>query len=192
MPARTAPPNPQGSPHQERRRPGRAWLWALGLIAAVVLIEAGAMIWRPASSGAQPQVAAARATRAALPVQQVGTIEALPPGPVDHIDVVYFHATQRCPTCLEIERLTRHTVEAYYASETASGAIELVVANVQESSNAALAGQYGAATSDLYLGIFKNGVHYTYLHSDAWLLAHDEPAFIASLRARLDALRASR
>lgn len=60
---------------------------------------------------------------AVLLIVAYGTSSATPPpsnnstGLAERVDVVYFHRTQRCPTCIHAEELTRYTVENYFKDE---------------------------------------------------------------------------
>ncbi len=111
------------------------------------------------------------------------------PGLVEHVEVAYFHTTQRCASCLEVERLTRKTLDTFFSSELKSGAVSLVVADVQKSENAALVKKYDAFAPALYLGARKGGTWYIWMDSVVWLMLDDEAKFMDSLRASINTAR---
>jgi len=126
------------------------------------------------------------AASSSTPVRQIKDLSQLPPGQVEHIEVAYFHRTQRCEGCIKAEQLTRKALETYFADRLKSGEISLVVADVQKPRNAALAQKYGAWSSSLYLGILKGGVEYTWPVNDIWFTLNSDTRFMASLRNTLN------
>lgn len=122
-----------------------------------------------------------------MPVMLCPTLlSQLPPGKVEHVEVVYFHRTQRCASCIEAERLTRKTLDTYFADRLKSGGMSLVVADVQKPQNAALARKYEASGSSLYLGILNGGVEYILPVNDVWLVLQNEAKFMTTLRDKIN------
>ena len=72
--------------------------------------------------------------------------------PADRVEVVYFHRTQRCPTCLHAENMTRYTLETYFADELASGKVTFQTVDVEDPTNADILEKY-YEPSYLTLGI---------------------------------------
>lgn len=67
------------------------------------------------------------------------------------LNIVYFHAEHRCPTCLSIEENTRKTLDTYFAAQLKDGTIKLQVLDVSEKKNEKLVEKYEAEGSSLYL-----------------------------------------
>jgi hypothetical protein len=109
----------------------------------------------------------------------------LPPGPAEHVEVAYFHRTQRCWSCTEAERLTRLAVADRFAQDLATGRLSLVVADVEAPENAELAARYDAWGSSLYLGIAKAGAEFVFPVTDIWFTIRDESAFVPSLQDKI-------
>jgi hypothetical protein len=187
----------QSSRTQTATRPrsgnGPAWL----IVAVVViggLLVFGVGLWlgraranqSAAGPGSPPIAAANPAVGSGLPTQQLRDLSQLPPGKVEHVEVAYFHRTQRCASCIEAERLTRKTLDTYFADRLKSGGMSLVVADVQKPQNAALARKYEASSSSLYLGILKGGVEYILPVNDVWLVLQNEAKFMATLRDKIN------
>jgi len=63
--------------------------------------------------------------------------------------VAYFHATQRCNTCLTIETYTRNTMEEAFTDELASGRMLLRVLSYEEPANSRFARDYDIAFQTL-------------------------------------------
>lgn len=67
------------------------------------------------------------------------------------LNIVYFHAEHRCPTCLSIEENTKKTLDTYFAAQLKDGTIKLQVLDVSEEKNLKLVEKYEAEGSSLYL-----------------------------------------
>ncbi|NTW26229.1 MAG: hypothetical protein HGA37_16130 [Lentimicrobium sp.] len=67
------------------------------------------------------------------------------------LNIVYFHAQHRCPTCLSIEENTKKTLDTYFAAQLKDGTIKLQVLDVSEEKNEKLVVKYEADGSGLYL-----------------------------------------
>jgi hypothetical protein len=174
----------------------RTWLVAVIL---VVLVIFGVGLWLGRVRGdqtsavavSQPGGIASPVASSGVPVQPIDDLGQLPPGKVDHLEVTYFHRTQRCSGCIEAERLTRKTLDTYFAERLKSGEMSLVVADVEKPLNAALVQKYDAWGSSLYLGVVKEGVEYTWMARDIWFSVNDEAQFMASLRDTIDSILAA-
>jgi hypothetical protein len=73
------------------------------------------------------------------------------PAPKPTLEVLYFHATMRCPTCLAIEDNARKVVQQNFKPQMDSGIIKFESYNVDESANKALVDKYKITFSTLLL-----------------------------------------
>ena len=188
MTKRRTKPRPSKTRAKPRPRSGKDQTWLIAAIVLVALVVASVGLWL---IGARPDqsatVAAANsATSSDVPIQQVYEPDQFPPGQAEHVEVAYFHRTQRCAGCIEAERLIRKTFDTYFTDQLESGEISLVVADIQNPQNAALAEKYDALSSSLYLGVVKGGIEYTWLVSDIWFAMRDEAKFMVVLRDKIN------
>jgi hypothetical protein len=70
---------------------------------------------------------------------------------VTKLQIVYFHAKNRCPTCLSIEENTKKTLDTYFAAQLKDGTIKLQVLDVSEEKNEKMVEKYEADGSGLFL-----------------------------------------
>jgi hypothetical protein len=77
--------------------------------------------------------------------------------PSKKLEVIYFHATRRCATCMAIENNTKKTLDTWFAGQMKSGAVRMTVINVDEEKNKAIAEKYEASGSALFLTVTNNG-----------------------------------
>jgi hypothetical protein len=92
---------------------------------------------------------------------------------VPKIKVYYFHATNRCPTCLACEQICFETLQQDFKKELDNGTIFFKAVNIDEAQNKALVEQYRIMFSTL-LFIDRNG-NITDLTDKAFENALDHP-----------------
>lgn len=106
------------------------------------------------------------------------------------VDVIYFHNTQRCWTCQEIEREARTIVEEEFAAEVAAETLRWSAINMEE--ERAYISQYDLAMPSLVLvrRVGDEVVDWIALN-DTWSLIRSKTRFsmyiVDSLRAFLEA-----
>lgn len=102
------------------------------------------------------------------------------------VDVYYFHAAKRCPTCEAIERETKKTIERSFAEQYESGALKLHILNLDDEANEELVNKYEIYGSSLIL-VPANGGEVVNLTNKAFLYALDQSfAFRRELREKLN------
>lgn len=77
--------------------------------------------------------------------------------PTQVVQVLDFHSTHRCLTCNTIEEKTRATLEAFYKDEVEKGLITFQTINVDEEENAAIAQEFEAFGTALFINVVKEG-----------------------------------
>jgi len=107
-------------------------------------------------------------------------------GPADRVDVVYFHRTSRCPTCIHAEELTRDTLETYFKDELASRKVTFESIDVQDSNNAAIINKYGAYGSQLFINTVKDGTDHIEEATDLYSLIWNDRAFVTALKSKIE------
>jgi hypothetical protein len=62
--------------------------------------------------------------------------------PATKIEVIYFHAPNRCPSCVANETQTKQVLEKHFKAEIASGQVSFVSLDLKEDKNKALVVKY--------------------------------------------------
>jgi hypothetical protein len=115
-----------------------------------------------------------------IPINQGTPILTPEPGTtsvVDRVDVVYFHRTNRCRSCLYAEEQTRYTLETYFKEELSSGKLMFASINLQDASNAAIVKKYGAYTSQLFINAVTGDTERIEHVIEIWQLIGNDDAF---------------
>jgi len=107
-------------------------------------------------------------------------------GSADRVDVVYFHRTQRCYTCLYAEEQTRYTVETFFTDELASGKVTFQSINVQDEANADIVEKYNNASYlTLCINTVRDGTDHIEEVTDIWLVIGNDEAFIEIVKNKI-------
>jgi hypothetical protein len=106
------------------------------------------------------------------------------------LNVVCTHATQRCPTCIAIERLTKEILDESFKDAVTSGHIVFHEINYELPEVATFAEEFKVATASVVLVNVQNGktIAGKNLANEAWRLYTDEPAFKKMLKEQIDAM----
>jgi hypothetical protein len=104
--------------------------------------------------------------------------------------VYYFHAYQRCSSCLRIEELTHQAITTYFAAPLKNGWLEWRVINVEEKGNEHFIKDYKLYTKSVVLSEVKAGKELRWKNLDKiWELLNDEKLFKTYVRTEILAFR---
>ena len=99
--------------------------------------------------------------------------------PADRVVVMYFHRTQRCPTCLKMGGYTEEAVKAGFAQELKDGKVEFHFIDFQDKRNEALTKGYQVEGPTLIVAkVVANKVASRKNLDEMWTKVRDKGAFI--------------
>jgi len=101
--------------------------------------------------------------------------------------VYNFHITNRCVSCIAIEKATTKTLNTYFSAELKQGRVKQYILNVDEDKNADIAEKYQAFGSGLYVTrVFKGKETTTDMTGDGFKFAKNkEEKFIEILKNKI-------
>jgi hypothetical protein len=104
------------------------------------------------------------------------------------LQIVYFHAVHRCPTCISIEDNTKKTLNTYFAKQLKEGIITLQVLNLEDDKNLKMVEKYKAEGSSLFLTSVNGKTEKTTDFTNfAFSYSRNEAEkFIAGLKAEIE------
>lgn len=95
----------------------------------------------------------------------------------------YSHATQRCPTCLKIEKYSHGIIDSLYGDRVKQGKLEFRSINTDDSANANFLTDYRLASQSLVLVRYKDGVRQKWEDMNRiWELVGDQEIFYAYVK----------
>lgn len=108
---------------------------------------------------------------------------------ISRIQVLDFHLTNRCRTCNAIEANTIFTLETYFSQALKEGRIEFKSLNIEEPENKAMAEQFQAYGTSLFLNVMHKGVSQQINITDfAFMKVRDRSVFSEELKVKIDSL----
>jgi hypothetical protein len=75
-------------------------------------------------------------------------------GDIEKIEVIHFHGTNQCSSCIAVGDLAEETINTYFSDELKSGKITFQHLNAELSENYNLAKKYGVTGSSLWIGTY--------------------------------------
>ncbi len=99
----------------------------------------------------------------------------------------YFHATKRCPTCLEIEALAKETIATNFAQELESGQLRWEIINYEDYGNEHYVDDYELMYSSLIISEQKNGEEISWKNLEkVWDYVWEKGDFIQYLKSEIE------
>ena len=112
--------------------------------------------------------------------------------PKDRVVAMYFHRTERCPTCLKMGSYTEEAMGSGFAAQLKSGTVEFHYIDFQNKNNAAFTKAYGITGPALILAkVVDNKVTEFKNLKDIWTNVGDKKAFLKYVQDNVAAYQAA-
>lgn len=109
--------------------------------------------------------------------------------PSDRVLVMYFHRTQRCPTCLKMGGYSEEAVKAGFPEQIQQGIVAFHYVNFEDPRNAALARGYNILGPTLIVAKVSNNRVLRYANlTEIWTKVRDKEAFLKYVRDQVTAM----
>ena len=103
--------------------------------------------------------------------------------PADRVVVMYFHRTQRCPTCLRMGSYSEESVVKGFAKQIKDGTVEFRYVDFQDEKNAALTKGYKVGGPTLIVAqVVGNKVKEYKNLTEIWAKNRDKDVFLKYVR----------
>lgn len=116
------------------------------------------------------------------------TISTALPSVAEKIEVLHFHATQQCMSCINIGKFTKATIEEKFPEEFKSGKIIFREINIDLPENYKIAQDYKVSGSALFINAIKDGQDHKEEDTTVWRLVTNETQLKDYFEAKLKAL----
>jgi len=98
----------------------------------------------------------------------------------------YFHATKRCPTCLEIEALAKEAIAKNFAGELENGRLKWEMINYEDYGNEHYVNDYQLIYSSLIISEYENGKEVRWKNLEkVWDLVWESEDFILYVKSEI-------
>jgi len=99
--------------------------------------------------------------------------------PADRVVVMYFHRTQRCPTCLKMGSYSEEAVKGGFAEQIKAGKVEFHYIDFQDEKNETLTKAYKVGGPTLMVARVAGNKVAEYKNlAEMWTKVRDKPAFL--------------
>jgi len=108
-------------------------------------------------------------------------------GDIEKIELIHFHATSQCSSCIAVGKLAEETVNTYFANELKSGKITFQHLNVELPENYELAEKYGSAGASLWIGAYyKDGKFSKEENVNVWYKINNKEDYMNYLKGVIE------
>jgi hypothetical protein len=108
--------------------------------------------------------------------------------PADRVVAMYFHRTQRCPTCLKMGNYSEEAIKKGFAKQVKEGSVEFYFIDFQDKKNAALTKGYKVSGPALVVAKVKENKVKEYKDvKDIWTKVREKPEFLKYVRENVEA-----
>jgi len=103
----------------------------------------------------------------------------------DRIEVIHFHATQQCFSCITVGKFALKTIQEKFPEEYEQGEIVYKDINVDLRENKEVVNEYGATGSALYINDIVGGRNSIEEDATVWRLVANEEKYITHFEDKL-------
>ena len=108
--------------------------------------------------------------------------------PADRVVAMYFHRTQRCPTCLKMGSYTEEAVKKGYPKQVKDGSVEFHYVDFQNKKNAAVTKAYKVSGPALIVAKVKENKVKEYRNlKDIWTKVREKDEFLKYVQKGIEA-----
>ena len=112
--------------------------------------------------------------------------------PKDRVVAIYFHRTQRCPTCQKMGSYAEQSVRSKFTDQLKDGTVKFHYVDFQNKKNAALAKGYRISGPALIVARISGNKVMEYRNLDEiWAKVRDKPAFFEYVQQAISKYRES-
>jgi thiol-disulfide isomerase/thioredoxin len=109
-----------------------------------------------------------------------------PAKPKDRVIAMYFHRTQRCPTCLKMGSYTEEAMKAAFGKQLEEGTVEFYYVDFQDQKNAALTKGYKVTGPSLIVISVKDNKAKEYRNlKQIWTKVQEKPEFLKYVQSNV-------
>ena len=102
------------------------------------------------------------------------------------VEIIHFHSTNQCYSCITVGKYAEETVNTYFAEEVKSGRITFAHRNIDLPENQEMVSKYGTTGSSLWIGVYDKGVLHKEQNNDVWYKIGNKEEYMAYLKGIID------
>lgn len=108
-------------------------------------------------------------------------------GNIVRVEVIHFHATSQCASCIAVGDLARETVYGYFSEEVGEGLVSFEQLNLEWPVNLEKVEQYGVTGSSLWIGVYyDDGSFVAEENVNVWYKVNDRNGYLNYLKGIIE------
>ena len=121
------------------------------------------------------------------PIEQSEETTKISADNVDKLEIIHFHGTNQCYSCVTMGALAEETISTYFTDELKSGKITFAHINAELPENYNLAKLYEVTGSSLWIGTYtKDGNFFKEENVNVWYKINDKQAYMTYLKGVIE------
>ena len=105
---------------------------------------------------------------------------------IDKVEVIHFHGTNQCYSCITVGDYAEETINTYFADELKSGKITFSHVNRELPENQGLVNKYGVTSASLWIGVYDGSGFHKEQNVNVWYKIENKEAYMAYLKGILE------
>ena len=109
-------------------------------------------------------------------------------GDIEKIEIIHFHGTNQCWSCVTMGDLAEETVNIHFVDELKSGKVTFAHLNGEQQENREKVLKYGATGSSLWIGTYyKDGTFKKEQNTNVWYKLNNKSDYLNYLKGVIEA-----
>jgi len=105
---------------------------------------------------------------------------------VENVEIIHFHGTNQCNSCIAVGALAEKTVNTYFSEELESDKVTFAHINAELQINKDLVNKYGVNSASLWIGVYdENGFHKE-MNANVWYKIGNETDYMSYLKGIIE------
>lgn len=105
---------------------------------------------------------------------------------VDKVEVIHFHGTHQCYSCIMVGDLAEETVNTYFSEELETGKVWFSHINGELPENRELVEKYGVSSASLWIGVYDNNGFHPEQNVNVWYKINDKEDYMSYLKGIIE------
>jgi len=105
---------------------------------------------------------------------------------VQKVEIIHFHGTQQCSSCIAVGDYAEETVNQYFAQELATGRLTFAHVNAELPENWELAEKYGVSSASLWIGVYDDAGFHKEQDINVWYKTYDRDEYMSYLKGIIE------
>ena len=105
---------------------------------------------------------------------------------IDKLEIIHFHGTNQCYSCVTVGDFAEETVNTYFKKEVESGVIEFKHINGDLPKNQEITRKYGTTGSSIWLGVYEGNNFEAEQNINVWYKISNKQEFMTYFKGVIE------